>query len=164
MIYLFPKLVFVPPLFAYTLPYYISVYTYRGLDTFKNNYACELLLHVLTYNKYSLDYGVYGFVILPDQLHIIFQPGKVPLYQIVRKNTANFTRFYQKIWETNTPIWDLEYYESPIADNTSLKEIQTEIHCLPEKLAKCSYKTYTYSSYRFYNGESKEFAILLDKL
>lgn len=164
VIYLFPKLAFIPPLFSYTLPYYISVYTHKSRDIFNNNYACELLVNVLSYNKYSLDYGVYGFVIMPDQLHIIFQPGKVPLYQIVRKNTANFTRFYQKIWETDILVWDFDYYESSLEDHSSLIETQEEIHCLPAKLAERSYQDYHYSSYRFYNAASEEFAILLDKL
>jgi REP element-mobilizing transposase RayT len=146
------------------VPYYISISTYGNYDIFNNNYACELLLNVLSYNKYALDYRVYGFVIMPDQLHIVFQPCKVPIHQVVRKNTANFTRYYQKIWGISIPIWGLDYYESPIKDYTALKQVQDEIHLKPEQLCSNTFREYYYSSYRVYNVGSEEFMILLDRL
>lgn len=106
---MYPKDLFPSQLLFHIKPYYISIFTYRKQPVFQDKYACELLLNVLTYNKYALDYLVYAFVIMPDHLHIVFHPCKVPISQVVRKNMGNFTRYYQKYTGRNQPVWEQDY-------------------------------------------------------
>jgi len=161
----YPKPVPAATLFSYVVPYYISIFTYKNQDVFNNKCTCELLLNVLTYNKYSLDYRVYGFVIMPDHLHIIFQPCKVPISQVVRKNAANFTRYYQKITGMYIPIWNMDYYELKVKDYPTLKKIQEHIHSNPMRSSLVNdMGEYFYSSYRFYERDNDDFMMLLDRL
>jgi len=155
----------VSTLFSNTNPSLVDIFTYQKQAVFQNKYACELLLNIITYNKHALDYQVFGFVIMPDHLHIILKPRKVPLFQIVKKNTANFTRYFQKFTGTYEQIWAEDYYKLPINDYPSLQEIQEYIHNDPvrHKLVGNA-RNYTYSSYRYYNEDGENFMLLLDRL
>lgn len=146
-------------------PTYITVFTYRKQPIFRNSFNCELLLNIITYNKYALDYKVLGFVIMFDHLHIVFYPGQVPLYQIVHKNIAEFTRFYQKITGEGAPVWNRNYQSLPLDDYETLKKIRDFMHANPlrNRLAG-TLSDYKYSSYRFYEQGRNDYALLLDKL
>ncbi len=162
---MYPKDLFPSQLLFHIKPYYISIFTYRKQPVFQDKYACELLLNVLTYNKYALDYLVYAFVIMPDHLHIVFHPCKVPISQVVRKNMGNFTRYYQKYTGRNQPVWEQDYYELQVKDYPGLQKIREHIHTNPLRNGlENEIGTYYYSSYRFYEKNSEDFFLLLNRL
>lgn len=152
-------------LFAAGRFHYVTIFTRDEFPLFDDYHWAELLLNIFTFNKYALNYRVFGFVIMPSHLHIIIYPCKVPLSQIILKNTANFTRYYQIISGNNDFFWAKDYYSYRIDDYDRLQKIQTFIHMNPvrNKLAKKP-DEYPYTSFRFYAGDTREFSLLLDEL
>lgn len=152
-------------LFAMGKVYYVSIFTKNELPLFIDSQWCELLLNVFTYNKYALNYRVFGFVIMPTHLHIIIYPCKVPLSQIILKNTANYTRYYQMITGHQVLLWDKDYYSYQVRDYDSLQKIQDFIHLNPVRNKLTQYPgDYAYTSHRFYAGDLREFSLLLDQI
>jgi len=152
-------------LFSRTHPYYLTIFTYGKQPHFGERFNCELLLNVITYNKYSLDYKVFGFVIMPDHLHIIYYPGKVPIYEIILKNSANYTRYYQKVRGQAFQVWADDYYLYEVKDYQTLEKIQKHIHSNPQRnCLVANLADYKYSSYGYYKDGKDEFTLLLDKV
>lgn len=152
-------------LFAAGKLHYVTLFTRDEFPLFEDYHWAELLLNIFTFNKYALNYRVFGFVIMPSHLHIIIYPCKVSLSQIILKNTANFSRYHQMITGRQDLLWARDYYSYEIADYDSFQKIQGFIHMNPvrNELVKAP-GNYFYSSCRFYAGETREFSLLLDKI
>jgi len=152
-------------LFKPVTPYYVTVFTQGHEKLFSDYAACSMLVNVLTYNRFALDYRVLGFVIMPDHLHIIFLPGKVPISQVIMKNTANFNRYYQLIQKGIT-VWEKDYYQLPIADEEMLIAVQKHIHTNPTRNQLVAEpRLYNFSSYGFYQeNDPQKFQLLLDQI
>lgn len=152
-------------LFASGKLFYVSVFSRDEFPLFGDYRWSELLINIFTYNKYALNYRVFGFVIMPSHLHIIIYPCKVPLSQIVLKNTANFTRYYHMITGEKDLLWAKDYYSYQIADYESLQKVQNFIHLNPVRNGLVDIpEQYTYTSFRFYAGKTWEFSLLLDEI
>lgn len=151
-------------LFSPGKPFYLTVFTRRHAEIFSDNAAGAMLVNVLTYNRFALDYRVLGFVIMPDHLHIIFLPGKVPANQVIMKNIANFTRYYQQLIQKRIAVWEDEYCHMPIENGDMLDAVQKHMHTNPvrNRLVAES-RCYKYSSCRFYEeNDRQDFQLLLD--
>jgi REP element-mobilizing transposase RayT len=153
-------------LFKGVPPYYVTVFTQGHMKLFADYVACSLLVNVLTYNRFALDYRVLGFVIMPDHLHIIFLPGQVPIKQVIMKNTANFSRYYHQLMEKRITVWENDYYQLPVADEETLMAVQKHIHTNPVRQQLVAEpRLYNFSSYRFYHENNRqEFQLLLDQI
>lgn len=152
-------------LFARGKFYYVSIFTKNESPLFEDSHLSDLLLNIFTYNKYALNYRVFGFVIMPSHLHIIIYPCKVPLSQIILKNTANFTRYYQMITGDKDLLWDKDYYSYQITDYDRFLKIQDFMHMNPVRNHLTETPgDYAYTSHRFYAGETGNFGLLLDQI
>lgn len=162
---MYDELLAADALFAVGRFHYVSIFTRDDFPLFEDFHWSELLLNILTFNKYALNYRVFGFVIMPNHLHIIIYPCKVPLSQIILKNTANFTRYYHMITGDKDLLWAKDYYSYPISDYESLQKVQHFIHMNPVRnsLVKIPGE-YSYTSFRFYAGDTREFSLLLDEI
>lgn len=151
-------------MFTKRTPFYVTVFTQDHKPLFADHAACEMLVNILIYNRFALDYHVLGFVIMPDHLHIIFLPGKVPVAQVVMKNTANFARYYHQLMQKRTTVWENEYYRMPVANEDMLNAVRMHIHTNPVRnQLVVEPGSYRFSSYRFYNeNDRQEFLLLLD--
>ena len=147
-------------------PYFITTVTDKRKKVFTDKLACELLINVLTYNKFYCDYSVYGFVIMPDHLHLILQPhGTMEISQIIKKNKANFTRYYNKMNNSKGTIWQPGFYDRGLKGMKSVKETLEYIHNNPlRKSLVDDIREYEYSSYNYYANTQKRFQLLLKPL
>ncbi|MEQ8174899.1 MAG: transposase [Syntrophomonadaceae bacterium] len=152
-------------LFAAGRFHYVTIFTRDEFPLFEDCHWAELLLNIFTFNKYALNYRVFGFVIMPSHLHIIIYPCKVPLSQIILKNTANFTRYYHMISGDKDLLWAKDYYSHQISDYDSLHKVQNFIHLNPVRnnLVRTP-DEYVYTSFRFYCRDTGEFSLLLDEI
>ena len=58
---------------------------------FLSEKACKLLIVTMQFYKYYLDYKIYAFVIMPDHIHAIIQPGdEFNISVIMNKIKGNF--------------------------------------------------------------------------
>lgn len=147
-------------------PYFITSVTDGRKQIFTDRLACELLLNILTYHKFSCCYHVYAFVIMPDHLHIIVEPhSEMNISQIVKRIKGAFARFYNQIKDSEGAVWQNGFYDRGIRGRTELNEVITYIHNNP--LRKGLVKEvgeYHYSSYLFYEINDRRFEILLDPI
>jgi len=75
--------------------YYITSVTKGREEIFHNALACRFLITCLEYHKYIYSFRLYGFVIMPDHFHCVFQPGPdAAISKIIQHVKGNFARKY----------------------------------------------------------------------
>jgi putative transposase len=139
--------------------YFISTVCDNRREVFKDISACKLLISVLIYNKFTDDFKIYGFVIMPDHLHVILRPcGKEDISKIVKDIKGTFSRFYNKINCSTGTVWQKGFYDNGIRDIKQLEEMIIYIHnnSVNEGIV-AEAGEYVYSSYRYYYMNDERF-------
>lgn len=73
--------------------YFITSVTYRRFPFFKESIFAELFLHDLWFGKELKDFSLCGYTVLPDHVHLVFQPlGKANMSDIVGMIKRNDSR------------------------------------------------------------------------
>lgn len=147
------------------IAYFVTTNVDSRKPIFHDALACELFLTILTFYKFTLRYKEFGFVIMPDHVHLVVQPtGEMSLSGIMRRIKGSFSRFYKMIYPTkHENIWQKSYYDEGIRDASHLNEILTYMHNNPvrsglvQSSAECRY-----SSCRYYESGGQEYAVLVD--
>lgn len=144
--------------------YFITTVTHNRKEIFSSKIACELFIVVVTYLKHIYDFSVYGFVIMPDHVHIIIHPcGDKNISEIMKKIKGNFSRMYNKIYNSNGQIWQRSFFESVIRNPNEIIEIIKYIHNNPiRKNLVNRVDEYVYSSYMYYHGGEERYDLLVD--
>lgn len=132
--------------------YFITTITEKRIAIFKDKLACELFLNILTYYKFSCNYNVFAFVIMPDHIHLVLQPtGKENISEIVKKLKGCFSRYYNKIYKTTGAIFQKGFYDVVIRNEAQLNETIEYIHYNPVKKGIVTEaKAYPYSSHNYF--------------
>ncbi len=145
------------------IAYFITAITQDRAEIFTDPLACEMLINIATYYKFSCDFNVYGFVVMPDHFHMIIQPyGDVMLSEIVKRIKAGFSRYYNKINKTQGSVWQKSFYDRGIRNKTMLEEILVYMHNNPHRKGLVDdISKYSYSSFNYYNHGDKRYQLLL---
>ncbi|KPU26426.1 hypothetical protein TR13x_10125 [Caloranaerobacter sp. TR13] len=145
--------------------YFITTVTHNRKEIFNDKIACELFIVVVTYLKYIYDFNVYGFVIMPDHVHIIIHPcANKNISEIMKRIKGNFSRMYNKIYDNHGQIWQRKFYDNAIRNPNQIIKTIEYIHNNPIRSNLVNrVDEYVYSSYMYYYGEDKKFDLLIDK-
>ncbi|SHI62227.1 REP element-mobilizing transposase RayT [Geosporobacter subterraneus DSM 17957] len=143
--------------------YFITTVTENRVPIFKDYLACELLISLLTYHKFSCNYNLKAFVIMPDHVHLIIQPmGKDNISDIMKRIKGNFSRYYNRIHKRSGTVFQKGFYDTAIRDEKHCCETIDYIHYNPVKKGiVIEAKDYLYSSYKFYCENDEKFLLLL---
>jgi len=148
--------------------YFVTSVTYLRRKIFLEPTNARFLLATISYHRFILEFKLFGYVIMPDHLHIIVSPSKkYPLSKIMNFIKGNFARKYNQIYrKTEEHVWQKRYYETVLKDKKDLLNRIKYVHNNPirQKLVE-NIKDYEFSSYRQYFGETREkMQIPIDKL
>lgn len=73
--------------------YFITTNTDERLPFFRENLFCELFIENLKICKRIKDFALYGFIIIPDHVHLLLEPGKnFNISQIMQFLKRHFSR------------------------------------------------------------------------
>lgn len=145
--------------------YFITIVTEERRPIFLRHVTCDLFINVITYQKIAYDYKVYGFVIMPEHIHLIIQPvGAKNISEIMKNIKGSFSRFYNKVNNNKGSIWQRRFYDKGIRSEQALLETINYIHNNPlRKELIGNISEYKYSSYNLYMNEDRTFSLLLDR-
>ena len=143
--------------------YFITTIIENRRIIFKDEFACDLFVNLLTYYKFSCDYNIKAFVIMPDHVHLIIQPiGKYNISEIVKKIKGSFSRYYNKQNKTSGTVFQKGFYDSIIKTEEQLYKTIEYIHYNPVKKGiVAEMGDYLYSSYNFYYKDDDRFKLIL---
>lgn len=146
--------------------YFVTSITHERNSVFFDRGAAELLLNIVLYNKFTCNYRVFGFVIMPDHFHMLIQPnGDMELSAIIRKIKGNFTRFYNMYTGKPRPLWQKSFYDRGIRGRLDLINTLTYMHNNPVTRGLISDPMgYEFSSCSYYETGDQRFTLLIDRL
>lgn len=142
--------------------YFVTFVTEERKELFCDPLACQLLLNILTYNKFICQYNVYAFVMMPDHCHLILQPaGDLTLSGIMQKIKGNFSRFYNQLHGIAGTVLQKGYFDEGIRSQKQLNETIRYIHNNPVKNGLVrNIEDYYFSSYQYYEQGNMDFELL----
>ncbi|QNO15774.1 transposase [Alkalicella caledoniensis] len=143
--------------------YFVTTTTHNRTPIFNDEETCNMLIEVILQKKESLDFDVYGFVIMPDHVHVMIQPqGTKNLSEIIGQIKGLFSKQYKERKNTTQQIWQKRFYDYGIRNLKSAKQSLDYIHKNPlEEGLKLALK---YSSYSYYYQGDESFKRLLTPL
>lgn len=75
--------------------YFITTNTYDRQPIFKKNWACKLFIDVLSDCKLKYKFELYGYVIIPDHVHLLIMPdNKMNISDTMHRIKGNFAYQY----------------------------------------------------------------------
>ena len=75
--------------------YFITSKTFRNQRIFAEDWACGLSVEVLKYCKEKYRFKLYGYVVLPDHIHLLIQPtSRDTVSDVMRHIKGRFARLY----------------------------------------------------------------------
>ena len=73
--------------------------------------ALELLRVTLVYYRPQLQYALFGFVGLPDRIHLLIRPSAViGIEKTLRELKANYSRKYHQFYRRHGSVWQPKYF------------------------------------------------------
>lgn len=144
--------------------HFITSATHERKPKFEDRWAKEFLLASLRYHKFVLLYKVYGYVIMPDHLHLLIQPhDDFTLSRVMNHIKGEFARLHNRVKKIDEPFWQKRYCNEVIKEPSKMFEIIDYIHNNPVKSGLVTNpEDYVFSSFRHYIGREKE--PLIDKI
>ncbi|UCD54771.1 MAG: transposase [Candidatus Omnitrophota bacterium] len=139
------------------MAYFVTSVTYKRKAVFAEEKAVNLFLLTIEYLKLSLDYRIFAFCILSEHIHFIIQPfGKYNLSYIMLMIKGNFSRRFNKMYDSTGHIWQKRFYDEGIRNEGMLISKIEYIHNNPLKHGiVADIDKFVYSSYQHYfNGKT----------
>jgi putative transposase len=166
--------------------YFVTSVTKNRVEIFKDETLARFLAVAIAYHKYTLNFKLFGYVIMYDHFHLLLQPcEKYSLSRIMKDIKGNFSRKYNEFMNPMpigsrhlnvgyirgtkyeySPVWQKEYYESAIRDEKDFIQKLNYMHNNPVKGGLVnSAEEYEFSSYHQYYGEPRQnIQIPIDKI
>jgi putative transposase len=132
---------------------------HHRLPKLMDNQAREEFLHALESERRRLGARVYGFVVMPEHVHLLLsEPERGTLADLIRgvKLTSAKRRRQQLGKGDETPLWQSRYYDRNLRSYADFVEKLRYIHRNPVKRGLCgSPEEWLWSSFRHYlTGET----------
>ena len=149
---------------------FITFSCYRRLPNFIRDYTCDIFIKQLNQAREKYHFLIYGYVIMPEHVHIVLHPLKeIRLGLVVREIKSKSAREYFRMQQFNLSganriFWQRRCYDHNCRSVKSVLEKINYCHKNPvvRGLVKdpCEWK---WSSFDFYQGK-KDVPLLIDKL
>ncbi len=159
--------------------YYITTVIYKRLPIFKRPSFIIPLYDSLLFYRYKQNYKIYGYVIMPDHIHLLIHPhGKATVADIMRdykeftskriirqaevENNMEWVTAFQKAGQetgrSDNKVWQDSYWDVEIFSTKFLRQKLNYIHNNPVRAELvASPQDYPYSSFRNYELDEEWF-------
>ena len=96
-------------------------------------------------------YKLIAYCLMSNHIHLLIQPGTIPLPRIFQRVIPSFVYWYNKKYERVGALFQSRFRSSPVNDSAQMLTVIRYIHQNPIKAAICGHPgQYQYSSYRDY--------------
>lgn len=170
--------------------YFVTSVTHSRKQIFRDAEFARFLIFSLGYHKYIMDFNLFGYVIMPDHIHLLIQPKseKNNISKIMQHIKGNFARKYNELTSSSlpnpsysrhlsayygakptkhyTPVWQESFYETGLRDEKSFFKWLEYMHYNPVKAGLCEDpKLYEFSSNNQYHlGHRAVVQLPLDRI
>ncbi len=77
--------------------YFVTTKTCNNNKIFDNDWACELFIKNLKECKKKYEFKLYGYVVMPDHVHLLIEPAKsFNISQVIQKIKSIFAKEFKK--------------------------------------------------------------------
>jgi len=102
--------------------YFITATTKGRRGIFSRAENAETMLKILQEIRERGAAKIYAFVLMPDHLHILLKPEAEPLAKIMQRIKGKAARLINQKEGKEGALWQREYYERAIRDESDLEE------------------------------------------
>ncbi len=164
--------------------YYITIVVYNRLKIFTSPSFIIPLIDSLNFYRYNLEFGLLGYVIMPDHVHLIIWPqGSATISDIMRdfktftskriirqanvEKRVDWIRAFEQAGEqtgrSDNKVWQDDFWDKIVFTQVFLRQKLNYIHRNPVRAGLIDdVAEYPYSSYRNYEYE-EEWLIKIDR-
>lgn len=162
--------------------HFVTTNTINRKKIFADKNIARFLLMCIGYHRYMLNFNLFGYVIMPEHLHLLLQvlSNKFNLSYIMKQIKGNFARKYNELYQENQtkgrrhlnadykeamfygkkycykPVWQESFYDTALRDVKQVQEKIEYMHWNPVKAGLVKHpKEYEFSSYHQYYGEKR---------
>lgn len=140
---------------------FITFSCYRRMNYFTENQSKELFIKYLDSVRLKYDFQIYGYVIMPEHIHLVIYPRKtMHLGLVIREIKSKMAREYFVQRELNTlegqhVFWQKRCYDHNCRSLESVIEKINYCHMNPVKRNLVETPgEWRWSSYNYYQGKS----------
>ena len=143
--------------------YYVVTNTKDQKNILKRKVDIRFLVTTIEYFKYQFRYKVYGYSILPNQMHLLIQPtSEFPLPRVIKFIKGSFSRRFNHRNGRRGYVWQRRYYSEAIKTREDLHQKLKMIHMLPVMTGLCTkLEDYEFTSHRQWSRPDE--SSLIDK-
>ncbi len=132
--------------------YFVTAGTQDRRCLFRDTRLCQILVENLQFYRDRMKFGLHGYVIMPDHVHILVTPRQpATISDIIRNFKSYSSKEVQKALGMRGPIWQRRFYDRVIRGEGQFHAALDYIHQNPVRggLVR-SARDYGFSSYRFW--------------
>ncbi|MFH1369136.1 MAG: transposase [Elusimicrobiota bacterium] len=163
--------------------YFVTTVTFFRRKIFNNSDHARFLLFSIGYHRYLLDFKLFGYVIMPDHIHMLIQPKSElqSISKIMQHIKGNFARKYNEMVDRHlsaglrdangkgkrrySPVWQEGFYDTGLRDEIAFHKWLEYMHNNPIKTGLAAEAgMYEFSSYNQYHlGHRSSIQIPIDR-
>ncbi len=138
---------------------FVTFSCYRKRQYFKEDFVFKMFLEYLSMAKQKYQFRLYGYVIMPDHVHLILHPRlPIKLGLVIREIKSKMARHYFRVCQprdnsATNKFWQLRCYDHNCRSLETVIEKINYCHNNPVTRGLVKYPgDWKYSSYNWMNG------------
>ena len=132
--------------------YFITTSTYRRRPLFADPRLCRILECNLKFYRDRMKFGLHGYVIMPDHMHLLITPRQPATISDIMRNFKSYAaKEMRRFLATTGPVWQSRFHDRVIRGEAQFHLALSYIHLNPVRAALVQSATgYEFSSCRFW--------------
>ena len=141
--------------------YFVTTTTANRRPVFGSRQLAQILVATLGFYRQAMGFSIYGYVIMPDHLHLLITPREgTTISQIMRNFKSHTSKQIREACGKRGAVWQRRFYDRVIRTRQDFLAAMTYIHGNPVGAGFVkSAGEYEFSSYHTYHSGG---AVLLE--
>ncbi len=142
--------------------HYVILYGRKGRSLIPRSHDLEALFKIFAQLVVQYDVDVSGYVILPEQIHLVLNPHKntEDLSKFVQSAARLYSRYFNDSYRTTGTIWHGRFASSVVQGGSRVLDSILYMEHLPEILSVQEADLYPWSSYFHHAGLRNDYFML----
>jgi putative transposase len=132
--------------------YFVTTSIQDPLPLLRDARLCQILRKNLQFYRDRMKFGLHGYVIMPDHVHLLITPRQPATISDIMRNFKSYTsKGIREALGIRGPIWQRRFHDRVIRSEDQFRTALDYIHLNPVQAGLVqSARDYAFSSYRFW--------------
>lgn len=132
--------------------YFVTTAVQDRRALFRDSRLCQTLLANLRFYRDRMKFGLHGYVIMPDHVHLLITPRQPTTISDIMRNLKSYTsKEIGAALSIQGPVWQRRFFDRVIRNEEQFRATLDYIHLNPVKAGLVrSADDYEFSSYRYW--------------